>query len=205
MKKNKFLIVASVACLSLLLFSGCKNKATTEATVDNAAPAATNTAMPQEDPVKRGEYLVTIMGCGDCHAPKNLSPAGIEFIKPLWLSGYRANVELPKIEKNALKSGWVLFTPDLNASVGPWGISYAANITSDATGIGNWTEENFIRALKQGVFKGIEGGRTLLPPMPWQNFAIAKDEDIKAIFAYLKSTPPVTNVVPPPVPPTEIK
>jgi mono/diheme cytochrome c family protein len=203
MKTNKLLIAVSVTCLSVMLFSACKNK-TTEATVDNAVPAV-STAMPQEDPVKRGEYLVTIMGCADCHAPKTLSPTGFEFIQPLWLSGYRANVELPKIEKNAVKTGWVLFTPDLNASVGPWGISYAANITSDATGIGSWPEENFIKAMKQGIFKGIEGGRTLLPPMPWQNFAIAKDEDVKAIFAYLKSTPPVNNVVPAPVPPNEIK
>ena len=190
MKTKNLLIVASMACLSVMLFSGCKNKPKTEVSDSSAAPATATTAMPQEDPVKRGNYLVNVVGgCGDCHTPKNMTPQGIEPIQALMLSGYRADMKLmPVIDKNALEKGWILFTPDLNAFVGPWGISFAANITSDATGIGNWPEENFVRAIKQGKFKGIEGGRTLLPPMPWQNFATATDEDVKAIFAYLKST-----------------
>ena len=118
------------------------------------------------------------------------------------LSGYRANLKLPKIQKTM---DWVLFTPDLNATVGPWGVSFAANITSDATGIGNWPEENFMRAIKQGKFKGIEGGRDLLPPMPWQNIAQSTDDDLKAIFAFLKSTPPVSNIVPAAIAPGDIK
>ena len=96
-------------------------------------------------------------------------------------------------------SGWILMNEDITAAAGMWGISFAANLTSDQTGIGNWTEENFKRALKEGKYKGLEGGRMLLPPMPWQNFANIKDEDVKAIFAYLKSTKPVNNLVPQPV------
>jgi hypothetical protein len=99
----------------------------------------------------------------------------------------------------------MLMTADLNAAVGPWGVSFAANLTSDQTGIANWPEENFIRALKEGKFKGIEGGRALLPPMPWQNFARTPDEDLKAIFAYLKSTKPVRNLVPLAIAPDDIK
>lgn len=203
MKTNKLLIAASVACLSVMLFSGCKNK-TVEATADTVVPAV-SAAMPQEDPVERGKYLINVIGgCGDCHTPKNLTPQGIEPIPGHILSGFRADFKLSPVDKKTLEKGWFLFNTDY-AFVGPWGISFPANITSDATGVGNWPEENFIRAMKQGKFKGIEGGRTLLPPMPWQNFVTAKDEDLKAMFAYLKSTPPVNNVVPAPVPPNEIK
>ncbi len=98
-----------------------------------------------------------------------------------------------------------MLTGDLTSAVGPWGVSFAANLTSDPTGIGSWTEENFKRALKEGKYKGMPGGRTLLPPMPWQNFANISDEDVSAIFAYLKSTKPVKNVVPAPIPPDQLK
>jgi hypothetical protein len=206
MKTKNLLIVASMACLSVMLFSACKNKPKTEVTDPNVAPATTAAAMPKEDPVKRGSYLVNVVGgCGDCHTPKNMTPQGVEPIQALMLSGYRADMKLMPVNKDALKKGWILMTPDLNAFAGPWGISFAANITSDATGIGNWPEENFLRAIKQGKFKGIEGGRSLLPPMPWQNLANATDEDLKAIFAYLKTVPPVNNVVPMAVLPPDIK
>ncbi|MCO5262348.1 MAG: hypothetical protein M9901_05685 [Lentimicrobium sp.] len=55
--------------------------------------------------------------------------------------------------------------------------------------------------MKQGWYKGIEGGRKLLPPMPWQNFTEMKDEDVRAMYLYLKSTRPVRNIVPSPVAP----
>jgi len=47
-------------------------------------------------------------------------------------------------------------------------------------------------------------GRPILPPMPWFNFARLTDTDLKAIFAYLKSLPPIHNQVPDPVPPNMI-
>jgi hypothetical protein len=101
--------------------------------------------------------------------------------------------------------GWSLFAPDLTSAVGPWGASFAGNITSDATGIGNWTEENFIRALRKGKYKGLENSRDLLPPMPWFVYKNMTDEDLKSIFAYLKTTKPVENVVPAPRSLSELK
>ena len=89
-------------------------------------------------------------------------------------------------------------SPDMTAAAGPWGISFAANLTPDETGIGSWTFEQFKTAMTQGKYKGMENGRPLLPPMPWFNFTEMKDEDLRAIFAYLKSIKPVKNVVPPP-------
>lgn len=103
-----------------------------------------------------------------------------------------------------IKEGFGMFYPDLTAAAGPWGISFAANLTPDQSGIGTWTEEQFKKALTQGKFKGIDGARTLLPPMPWFNYTVLKDEDASAIFAYLKSINPVVNVVPQPIPPDQM-
>ena len=92
----------------------------------------------------------------------------------------------------------MLFGGDLTSAVGPWGVSFSANISSDETGIGNWTEAAFINAMRHGKIKGLDNNRDMLPPMPWNNFAKFSDDDLKSIFAYLKSTTPVTNVVPAP-------
>jgi hypothetical protein len=182
--------------LALILLAGCGSKQKPEVV---AIPEPTS-----EQLVKRGEYLVTIMGCNDCHSPKSLGPQGPQIIPELMLSGYPADRPQLKVESAALKKGWVL-TGDLTSAAGPWGVSFAANLTSDPTGIGSWTEENFKRALKEGKFKGMPGGRTLLPPMPWQNFTNISDEDVSAIFAYLQSTKPVRNVVPATIPPDQVK
>ena len=156
-----------------------------------------------ESPVKRGEYLVNLIGCDDCHSPKRFGPAGPEIIPELRLSGFPHDGQTPPVSNEAVKNGWALFSPDLTSAVGPWGQSYAANITSDATGIGNWTEENFVYAIRNGKLKGMPNGRDLLPPMPWFQYRNMTDEDLKAVFAYLQTVPPVRNIVPTPVPPGE--
>jgi hypothetical protein len=125
---------------------------------------------------------------------------GPELIPELRFSGFTQNGKLPPIDTKSVKNGWALFAPDLTATVGQWGISYAANISSDMTGIGNWKEENFIRAIREGKSKGLEGSRPLLPAMPWFVYKNMTDEDLKSIFAYLKTTKPVNNIVPTPVP-----
>ena len=58
---------------------------------------------------------------------------------------------------------------------------------------------------REGKYKGLDGSRPLLPPMPWPNFAQMTDEDLKAVFAYLKSTKPVRNIVPTPIMLAELK
>jgi len=119
------------------------------------------------------------------------------------LSGHPADLPLASFDKDLVKD-WILFNPHLTAIAGPWGVSFAANITADETGIGNWTEEQFFRAIRQGKYKGLEGGRPLLPPMPWQVYRVMTDDDLKAIFQYLKSTKPISNVVPAPIAPDKI-
>ncbi len=155
-----------------------------------------NLSVSNDSLISRGAYLVTISGCDDCHTPKKMGPMGPELDMDKRLSGYRMEVPLPPVDTNVIKNGWALANGELTGWAGPWGASFAANISSDETGIGNWSEEQFKKALTQGKWKGMEGNRTLLPPMPWQNFSHMKDEDVKAIFAFLKSTKPVKNVEP---------
>ncbi|MDX1907552.1 MAG: diheme cytochrome c-553 [Bacteroidia bacterium] len=187
-----------VSLLPLAL--GCMVLLTSCTTPPPAEPAAT----PREDQaslIERGQYLVTIAGCNDCHSPKQMGPNGPELVPGRMLSGYPGDQPVPVFDSKMLNQGFAMFTPDLTAGAGPWGISFAGNLTPDETGIGNWTLEQFKVALTQGKFKGQPGGRTLLPPMPWVNYVTMADKDVEAMFAYLKSIPPVHNIVPAPVPP----
>ena len=153
--------------------------------------------------IKKGEYLVTVMGCNDCHTPKKFGPKGPELDMDKLLSGHPENIPVAKVDTSLMKD-WVYFNHLLTVAVGPWGVSFSANLTPDATGIGSWSEEQFKKALKEGKFKGLEGTRTLLPPMPWQNFHNISDEDVSAMYAYLKSIKPIKNLVPNPIPPDKI-
>jgi mono/diheme cytochrome c family protein len=160
--------------------------------------------MTKEEMQKRGAYLVNLGGCNDCHSPKVFTNMGPVPDTTRLLSGHPADSKLPPIDPNMVQPGkWYLGSSDMTAWVGPWGISYVANLTPDEpTGIGTWTEEVFIKALKSGKHMGI--GRPILPPMPWQPIGQSTDEDLKAIFTYLKSLPPVRNKVPDPVPPNQL-
>jgi hypothetical protein len=149
-----------------------------------------------EQIVERGHYLVTIGGCNDCHTPKIFSGGGMAIDEDRLLSGHPADLELPEFSFDDVGPGqWLLFNEHLTAAVGPWGVSFSANLTPDVeTGTGDWTEEEFMSALRTGTHRGI--GRPILPPMPWFNLATATDEDLQAIFAYLQSIPPIENQVP---------
>lgn len=182
----------------LFLFSKCSgNKSDRDADKNDSAAVAKPFYGGFESQVKYGEHLVIITGCNDCHTPKKMTSAGMEPDFSLTLSGHPAKMPPPDVDRKALESKGLIATNDLTSWVGPWGISYAANITSDSTGIGNWSEAQFILCLREGKWKGIAGNRELLPPMPWQSsFKFLTDDEIKAIFAYLKSTRPIKNVEP---------
>ena len=146
--------------------------------------------------IEKGKYLVGIMGCADCHAPKKMTAQGPVPDPDLGLSGHPAKIPMGKLVKT---QDWVLFHPMNTIAVGPWGASFSANLTPDATGIGTWSEEQFIVAMTEGKSKGIRTARPLLPPMPWPNYIGMKKEDLVAVFAYLKSCKPVENLVPQPI------
>jgi len=136
--------------------------------------------------VERGRYLVTITGCHDCHSPK------IEGMKPdlaRSLSGRPATTQLPTPTKTEVHA-----SGDLTAWTGPWGYSIAANLTPDAaTGLGTrYSEASFITTMRTGKKPN---GTPVMPPMPSDVYQNMTDDDLKAIFAYLKTIKPIKNAV----------
>ncbi|HBL74178.1 MAG: hypothetical protein A2W90_17650 [Bacteroidetes bacterium GWF2_42_66] len=188
--KNGFII--SLFLFGLMACNGKSEKAVSEKQVTT-----------ETERIERGAYLVNAIGCADCHSPKIMTAMGPSVDPNTSFGGHIEGDLSGKVSKDAL-ANWVLFNMSLTAAVGPWGISYAANISSDESGIGNWTEEQFFRAMREGQYKGLVNSRKLLPPMPWENYKQISDEDMRAIFAYLKSTKPVRNIVPQPVTPENL-
>jgi len=159
----------------------------------------------KEDQVERGKYLVRYGGCSDCHSPKVLTPNGPMPDEARLLSGHPEGSELSDFDLSPVESGkWVLFTSDLTATIGPWGATFAINLTPDEqTGIGLWTEEIFINAMRTGKHMG--EGVPILPPMPWRNLSHLTDDDLKSIFAYLRTLTPIKNEVPAAIPLSQLK
>ena len=117
--------------------------------------------------LERETYLVEgILACGNCHTPKN---ADAEPITELKFAG-----------------GFVIEEPGVAA--------YASNITMDEqTGIGAWTDEEIIVAIRDGLRPD---GTLIGPPMPSPFYRGISDNDARAIVAYMRSLPPIRNVVP---------
>ena len=149
--------------------------------------------------VRRGQYLVQFGSCSDCHTPKKMGARGPEDDMARFLAGHPEDTKLPP--PPSLPAGpWSATTAGLTAWSGPWGVSYASNLTPDTnTGLGIWTEEMFLKAMRTGKHYG--ASRDILPPMPWQSLSKLTDEDLRAIFAYLRSIPAIRNHVPDPVAP----
>jgi mono/diheme cytochrome c family protein len=161
--------IVALAAAGAITVASCGR---TDGTGDGAGTSATPAAMTPEQKIARGKMLVTFGGCNDCHTPGGLYGA-------------------PDMSRELAGSevGWT----------GPWGTSYASNLTPDPeTGIGNLTEDEIVSTLRTG---SRPDKSPLLPPMPWPNMAALSDEDIHAVAAYLKSIPPVKHQRPANVPP----
>ena len=141
----------------------------------------------QDSQVERGKYLVGITGCHDCHSPK--VPGTMKPVPELILSGRPQTTKVP-----AAAPGEVHASEDLTAWAGGWGQTVASNLTPDpATGLGmRYTEAKFIQTMRTG--KKPEG-IAILPPMPVDVYVNMKDDDLKAIYAYLKTIKPIRNPV----------
>ena len=199
---RKKLILLGLACISTMFFlSQCGERKSENQSTQSNSPASQSNFGGYDSPELWGEHLVTIGACHDCHTPKKMTPQGPDIDSSLLLSGHPAQLPDIDVNRKEMESKGLVTTGDLTSWVGPWGISYTANLTSDATGIGNWNEGQFIYAIRNGKMKGAPQGRNILPPMPWQMYKSMTDDELKAIFAYLKSTKPIKNVVPPPKPP----
>ena len=118
--------------------------------------------------LERGKYLMNgIVACGNCHTPRG--PDG------RWVEGME------------LAGGFVL-KEQMFTAVMP-------NITPDAeTGIGGWSDEELIRAIREGIRPD---GTVIGPPMPIGLYRGLSDNDVKAIVAYMRSVPAVSNATPP--------
>ena len=187
MNKKILLVVLCTFCSILLLTQlNCSSK------------------MTKEEQIARGKYLVNIGGCNDCHSPKIMTAMGPIPDTTRLLSGQSSDLHLPPIDTGMIAMGrWLLTTGNLNAWVGPWGISFAANLTPDpSTGLGLWTPDIFIKTMRSGKHMGT--GNDILPPMPWQAIGGLTDKDLGYMFAYLQSIPPIINRVPTPIPPNMI-
>lgn len=159
------------------------------------AEKAKTTANPA---IARGKYLVGILGCNDCHTPKKMTPNGPVADMTKELAGHVAGTMPPP---PAASGPWIAHTnSDLTAWAGPWGVSFARNLTPEEnTGIGSWSEETFIKSIRTGKHMGVS--RPILPPMPWQDYGRMTDADLKAVYAYLRSIKPIVSATPEPIPP----
>jgi mono/diheme cytochrome c family protein len=118
----------------------------------------------------RGKYLVTIMGCNDCHTPGYFlgMPDMARF-----LGGSEVGFEIPGL-----------------------GVFHGPNLTPDKeTGLGGWTDTQIATAFTTGKRPD---GRELAPIMPWRAFTGLAKDDVESIVAFLRSIPPVRNKVPGP-------
>jgi len=199
MNKNLFILP-----LGIVLISAC---ASYQKTDEMAETTTMPKMMTQGEAVERGKYLTTIMGCHDCHTPKIMDEHGHPILDMTRkLSGHPADAPYPEwtpadMQRNAM----ALVNPMLTAWGGPWGVSFTQNLTpDDSTGLGEWTEESFIAAIRTGKHQGQPNGRAILPPMPWEMYKEATDEDLKAIWAFLGTIPAIENAVPTPVVPAEM-
>ena len=186
-----------------ILLTAVLSTASLRAQAEPETKARKNTAAPQAKAanaaqIARGEYLVEIMGCHDCHTPAKMGPNGPEQDRSRALSGHPEQLVMPPAP--ALPPGpWVAsIAATFTAFASPGGTVFTRNLTPDKeTGLGDWTVEEFIATMKTGRERG--KGRPVLPPMPVQNLRAMSDSDIRALFAYLQSIPAIKNRTPQPI------
>jgi len=185
------LATSGMVIVALVLIAACTPPAAPPPTAEAPAP-------PAQSAVERGKYLVTVQDCNGCHTP--FTEKGEPDMTRM-LSGHPQAVSVTGPPRPPLSGGWLVAISNTNTAwSGPWGVSFTTNLTPDReTGIGAWSEEAFVNAIRQGKKGG--SGRDLLPPMPWRMYANLTDEDLKAVFAYLQTIPAIENRVPNPIPP----
>lgn len=183
---SKVLFRTSVTVLAVGALASCAPKQSTTTGTDSTGSVAAS--------VEHGKYLVKTTGCGDCHTPWVMGPQGPMQDTTKMLSGHPAGLVIPGPIQ--LGPPWMgAIDMSFTAFSGPWGVSFSANLTPDsATGLGAWSQETFMQALRTGKHMG--QGRPIMPPMPWPAFSNMTDNDLASIFMYLHSIPAVSNKVP---------
>lgn len=175
------------------------NSITPTALVLAAAALSLQAGPAPKSVIQRGGYLVQVAGCHDCHTPLKMGPKGPEPDMSRMLSGHPEGMAMPPAPKLPEGPWLVSGAATLTAWSGPWGVSFSANLTPDKeTGLPAEGAEGFVKHVRSGRHLG--KGRPVLPPMPIQNLQAMTDEDLKAIYAYLRTIPAVKNRVPDHIP-----
>jgi mono/diheme cytochrome c family protein len=148
----------------LTLAAGCTGK--------YIRPTTTEKVDPTAERLERGSYLVnTAMSCGACHTTK--------VDEKNFMSGERTDMVLAGNYVRLEKQGWEI---------------WISNITPDVeTGIGSWTDDQIMRAIRDGIGKH---DNLLFPMMPFGSYKHLSDEDVRAVVAYLRSIPAVKHKKP---------
>ncbi|HLA41574.1 MAG: hypothetical protein A3H91_17020 [Gammaproteobacteria bacterium RIFCSPLOWO2_02_FULL_61_13] len=124
--------------------------------------------------VEHGRYLVGLLGCESCHTD-------------------RALLGTPRMDRQLAGSDVGIAYSNPLKQPRP-GVVYPANLTPDMkSGIGAWTDQEIIAAIRTGLDRS---GRQHLPVMPWPGYQKLSDADAAAITAYLRALPPVEHAVP---------
>jgi hypothetical protein len=191
--KTALVPVAATASVLFAAIVACAGPAQAQ-----TAPAAAMTV----EKAARGKYLVATSGCMDCHTPWKMGPKGPEPDMSRWLSGHPQDVKMPPAPVLSGNGAWQMVAAATNtAFAGPWGVSFTANLTPDKeTGLGDWTVDDFKKTIRTGRHLG--RGREILPPMPIPVYNNMTDDDLEAVFAYLRTIPAINNRVPEPWAPT---
>ncbi len=176
--KPRHLLLLALGALSLIGAACALNSTQEKIPVD----------WEQTSYIARGDYLVNYLGhCVGCHTP--LGP-NHQLNMSLFLSGVPAKFA-------GAKAG----PPQVTGFPGPRGSRvYAKNLTPDPeTGIGRWTEDQFVQTFKTGVRP--DGVKYRLSPMEWNIYANMKEADVRAIYRFLRTVKPISNRVPANIPP----
>jgi mono/diheme cytochrome c family protein len=206
--KKLFVAQISLSLAAVVLSLSACDRPQMSPNADGVSPGQSvkivSEAPTEVEQIERGQYIVRTGSCNDCHTP--------------WV--FDEELGIPRPDMSRMLSGHPEGAPDPGGSVGPtdmaligptltsfalpFGIVYSLNLTPDEdTGIGSWTEEMFLDIFRKGRHLGGDG-RGVLPPMPWFWIRNLTDDDLKAVFAYLNSIPPIRNAVPEPRIPEEV-
>lgn len=190
------LALGAIATLGVLKPRSSYANASQRGTAEHASSASI-AKPPPESRIERGKYLVLTSACNDCHTPLKMGQNGPEPDMARMLSGHPETLKV-QAPKMGTPPWTVAVTASNTAWSGPWGVSFTANLTPDPdTGLGTWSEEEFMQTIHSGRHRA--RGRALLPPMPVPAYSQFNDEDLRAIYAYLRTVPPIRNRVPNPI------
>jgi hypothetical protein len=181
---SSFLVITLVS----VAIAGCTQK-----------PDPPTATMYSPERLEIGQAVVEGWSCGFCHSPQIEGPDGKLMPDPKRLmSGHPADEEVPTVPDMIISSPeWMEFLDNLDSTV--WAtddmLVFSANLTpDDDTGIGTWTEVEFVETIREGRHRGIE--RRIKYPMPWRELSELSDEELLSVYEYLMTLEPVNNKVP---------